>query len=122
MIDLRPASEHDRELLWLIQSTSLRPPVEATWGWDESFQRSYFEEHYRTVPHQIVQVNGADAGMLSYETRPDEVFLRNIARLPEFQGQGIGTKVIQAVMLEAAALGVVGGQGGAESRPFRVFG
>jgi ribosomal protein S18 acetylase RimI-like enzyme len=106
MIERRPARESDRELLWLIQSTSLRPAVEATWGWDESLQRSYFDERYGKVPVQIIQVNGQDAGMLSYEVRPDHVFLRNVALLPAFQGQGIGTKVIRAVMTEAAGLGV----------------
>jgi hypothetical protein len=49
MVALRPASEHDRELLWPIQSHAMRPPVEATWGWDEAFQRVYFEEHYGTL-------------------------------------------------------------------------
>ena len=102
MIDLRPTDEDDRELLWRIQSTSMRPAVEATWGWDEAFQRSYFEEHYGTVPLQIIRLNGQDAGMLSYEVRPDHLFLRNVALLPMFQGQGIGTKVIRTIMAEAA--------------------
>jgi ribosomal protein S18 acetylase RimI-like enzyme len=104
--ELRPAGESDRDLLWRIQSTSLRPPVEATWGWDESFQRRYFEEHYGTVPVQIVQVDGRDAGMLSYQVRPDHVFLRTVALLPEYHGKGIGTELIRAVMAEAAGLGV----------------
>ena len=106
MIELRPAGEADRELLWLIQSSSMRPAVEATWGWDESFQRSYFQERYGKVPLQIVRVNGHDAGMLCYEVRTDHVFLRNVALLPEFQGQGIGTRVIQGVRVEAAELGL----------------
>ena len=106
MIELRAAGESDRELLWLIQSTSMRPAVEATWGWDESFQRSYFDEHYGAVPFQIVRVNGHDAGMLCWEVGPDHVFLRNVALLPDFQGRGIGTEVIRAVMAEAADRGV----------------
>jgi ribosomal protein S18 acetylase RimI-like enzyme len=96
MIELRPAGESDRELLWLIQSTAMRPAVEATWGWDEAFQRSYFDEHYGTVPLQIVRVDGRDAGMVCCEVGPDHVFLRNVALLPEFQGQGIGTEVTEA--------------------------
>jgi ribosomal protein S18 acetylase RimI-like enzyme len=107
MIELRPAAESDRELLWVIQATSMRPAVEALWGWDEPFQRSYFDEHYGKAPLQIVQVNGRDAGMVSYERRADHVFLRSVALLPEYQGKGIGTKVIQAVMAEASALGLV---------------
>jgi len=106
MIELRPAGESDRELLWLIQSTAMRPAVEATWGWDEAFQRSYFDEHYGTVPLQIVRVNGHDAGMVCCEVGPDYVFLRNVALLPTYQGQGIGTEVIRVVMAEAAGRGV----------------
>ena len=106
MVDLRPASEHDRELLWLIQSQSMRPSVEATWGWDEAFQRLYFEEHYGDSPHQIIRIDGTDAGMLSFEIRPDHVFLRNIALLPQFQGRGIGTSVVREVMKQASRLGL----------------
>jgi len=106
MIELRPAGESDRELLWLIQSTSMRPAVESTWGWDESFQRSYFDEHYGMAPLQIVRVNGRDAGVICWEAGPDHVFLRNVALLPDFQGRGIGTEVIRAVMAEAADRGV----------------
>jgi ribosomal protein S18 acetylase RimI-like enzyme len=106
VVDLRPAGEHDRELLWLIQSQSMRPSVEAAWGWDESFQRAYFEEHYGERSRQIVRVDGSDAGVLSFDIRPDHVFLSNVALLPQFQGRGIGTVVIGQVMDEAARLGL----------------
>ena len=105
-VDLRPVGEPDREFLWLLQCQALRPYVEATWGWDEAFQRAYFEEHYGDRPRQIVRVDGSDAGMLSFEIRPDHVFLANVALLPQFQGQGIGTRVIREVMDEAARRGL----------------
>ena len=106
VFDLRPASEEDRKLLWLIQTESMRPSVEATWGWDEALQRAYFESHYNEGSRQIIRVDGAEAGVLSFEIRADHVFLRNVALLPQFQGRGIGTSVIRGVLDQAAQLGL----------------
>jgi ribosomal protein S18 acetylase RimI-like enzyme len=106
VFDLRPTEENDRELLWLIQCTSMRPSVEATWGWDESVQRAYFQAHYGEGSRQIIRVDGTDAGVLSFDIRPDHVFLRNVALLPQFQGRGVGTAVISQLMDQAARLGV----------------
>ena len=106
MIDLRPARDEDGDLLWRIHCTSMRPPVEATWGWDEALQRTYFEASLGEGSRQIVRVGGADAGVLSVEARADHVFLKTIALLPEFQGRGIGTQVVRRVIDQAAGLGL----------------
>jgi len=106
VVDLRPADDQDRELLWLIQCQSLRPAVEATWGWYEALQRRHFEEHYHDCVRQIIRVDGADAGMVAVEVRPDHVFLRNIALLPQFQARGVGTSVVRDVMHQASRLGL----------------
>ena len=106
VVTLRPAGEDDRHLLWLIQCQSLRPAIEATWGWDEALQRRHFEDHWGVCGREIIRIDGADAGMLSVEIRPDHVFLRNIALLPQFQARGIGTKVVRDVMDHASRLGL----------------
>jgi len=106
VFDLRPADANDRELRWLVQCKSMRPYVEATWGWDESFQRDYFHRHHDHGSCQIIRVDGTDAGVLAVDIHPDQVFLRTVALLPEFQGRGIGTEVIRQVMDQALRLGV----------------
>jgi len=106
VIDLRPVRPEDRELLWRIQCTSMRPPVEATWGWDEAVQRAFLQASLGDASRRIVRVDGTDAGVLSVETGPDHVFLKTVALLPEFLGRGIGTRVVQRVVDEAAALGL----------------
>lgn len=100
---LRPAIERDYELLWEIQRTALGPWVAATWGWDEAFQRAYFDEHFDHRSFQIVRIEGADAGFLSYETRDDHVYLSNIALLPPYQGRGIGEEIARFVIERANA-------------------
>ena len=106
MFELRPADANDRELRWLVQCRSMRPYVEATWGWDESFQREYFHRHYDERSCQIMSVDGTNAGVLAVEIHPDQVFLKTVALLPEFQGRGIGTEVIRHVIDQALRLGV----------------
>ena len=105
-MDLRPAGEYDRELLWLTILSRCVRRSRATWGWDEAFQRHYFEEHFSGGPRHIIRIDGTDAGMLSFEIQPDHVFLRNIALLPQFQGWGIGTRVVREVMNQASRLGL----------------
>jgi ribosomal protein S18 acetylase RimI-like enzyme/uncharacterized damage-inducible protein DinB len=105
MLELRPADDRDRDFIWVINTQSLRPSVEATWGWDEAFQRNYFEEHYGDYERQIIRVDGRDVGVLSFETRADHVYVNLIAFLPQFQGQGLGTRVLSEVKDRAAALG-----------------
>ena len=101
MFTLRPATESDYELMWEIQRISLGPYVDATWGWDEAFQRSYFDEHFDHRKHQIIRVEGRDAGFLSVEHREDYVYLGNVALLPDFQNRGIGAVVVRDVITQA---------------------
>ena len=54
------------------------------------------------LPAEIRRQDGIDAGVLAVDIHPDQVFLRTVALLPEFQGRGIGTEVIRHVMETAA--------------------
>lgn len=102
MFELRPATALDTELLWEIQRTALGPYVDATWGWDEAFQRRYFDEHFDHRKHRIVVVGGCEAGFLSFEVHSDHVYLGNVALLPHYQGRGIGTAVVRYVLERAS--------------------
>jgi ribosomal protein S18 acetylase RimI-like enzyme len=104
--DLRPATDRDYELLWTIQRIAIGPYVDATWGSDEAFQRRYFDEHFDPRRHQVVVVDGADAGFLSFERRGDHVYLGNVALLPAYQRRGIGAAIVQHVIEQANAAGL----------------
>ena len=97
---LRAAASDDREFLWEVHRTALRPAVEATWGWDEAFQLQYFAEHFTTIDRFIVCVDGVDAGVLHFTVTGDHLFLANVALLPEYQGRGIGTDLVNTVLAE----------------------
>lgn len=87
VLKLREATSADRDFLWEVQRTAMRPAVEATWGWDEAFQARYFAEHFATEDRFIVCIDGADAGVLHFIVREDHVFLSSVALLPQHQGE-----------------------------------
>ena len=100
LLELRSAAEDDREFLWEVHRTALRLPVEATWGWDEAFQFKYFAEHFATSDRFIASVDGVDAGVLHFAIKGDHLFLATVALLPEHQGRGIGTALLNLVLAE----------------------
>jgi len=104
--ELREATAADREFLWGLHALVMRGPVESTWGWDESFQRGYFAEHFDPAKRRIVVFDGQDVGGLQTERREDSLFLSKVEILPSFQGRGLGTRIVQDLMAEARAQGL----------------
>ena len=75
--------------------------VVQTWGWDESWQRKYFQQHFAPEECQIITFQRKDVGVLSVRKQETEVFLKFIEVLPEYQNQGIGTTVLKSILEEA---------------------
>jgi ribosomal protein S18 acetylase RimI-like enzyme len=105
-ITLRPASRDDYDFLWALLVDTLRPYVEATWGWDEGYQRTRFRDHFDPARREIVLADGAAVGVISVERREDSIFLSTIGITSAYQGRGIGTRLIQDLLEEAGARGV----------------
>lgn len=103
---LRPATQNDYNFLYQLHVATIRDAVEATWGWDEEFQRRYFEEHWDPGPRRIIVVQGQDVGMVQVETYQDEIFLALIEVAPQWQGKGIGSAVIRDVQARAREAGL----------------
>jgi ribosomal protein S18 acetylase RimI-like enzyme len=105
VITLRPATRADSEFCYRLHKAAMGDYVGAVWGWDEQVQRGFHTRAFKPRRWQIITANGADVGMLSVEYRPDEVYLARIEVLPGSQGQGIGTRIISALLAEARRRG-----------------
>jgi ribosomal protein S18 acetylase RimI-like enzyme len=99
-ITLRRATKGDYQFLYELHLQSLREYIEQTWGWDEDWQADYFWRKFDISDKRIVQYEGEDIGCLEVEDRGDQIFLSYIAIAPEFQGKGIGTRLIEAVLMQ----------------------
>jgi ribosomal protein S18 acetylase RimI-like enzyme len=100
-IVLRPATAEDCDFLYDLHRAAMQDYVAQTWGWDEAWQRNYFQQHFNPAECQIITFEGIEIGVLSVRKRETEVFLKLIEILPEYQNQGIGTAVIKSILEEA---------------------
>lgn len=91
---LRAASELDRDLIFETFKLSMREYVEWAWGWDEEFQRNGFWKNLPVEKFNIVCVAGQEAGAFYVEEFDQYHCVRTIFLKPDFQGLGVGSKLI----------------------------
>ena len=103
----RPALETDADFARRVHHRAYREVVERQFGlWDEAQQDRFFDGDWRAGGFEIVLCDGVPCGYLCVEDRPDDVHVREIVLLPEFQGRGIGSRLLSDVIAHARQRGV----------------
>lgn len=103
MYTLRQATANDYDFLYKLHVAAMREYVEATWGWQEEWQKEYFDRKFDPQGRQVIQVDGEDAGVIAVEKRDDELFIALIEILPDFQNRGVGTCLLRHTIHKAHA-------------------
>jgi ribosomal protein S18 acetylase RimI-like enzyme len=111
---LRPAGAGDEDFLYrLYASTRMDEMALVDWSAEqkEAFLRMQFQAqttHYRAYyPHaeyQIIQHENIPIGRLIVDRSNGSMLIIDIALLPEYRNAGIGTTIIQQLMVEAAVI------------------
>ena len=104
-ISFRPTRDSDVDFLYALHVATMKEYVEKTWGWNDAFQESLFRRNYAPGESQIITLNENDIGMISIESKNDDVFLRAIEIHPEYQRQGLGRGIIRAIIDDAIRSG-----------------
>jgi ribosomal protein S18 acetylase RimI-like enzyme len=104
-LDLRPATDADREFCFAMHEATLREYVEAIWGWDDTTQREYFDRGWDPSITHIVTLDGDDVGVLKVEEQADVNYLGLIEIHPDHQGRGIGAQLVEGLAADAARRG-----------------
>ena len=105
VIALRPATAADSEFCFELHKAAMGEYVTAIWGWDEQRQREHHDRGFAPGDWQIITADGTDAGLLIVDYQPAEIYLSRIEILPYYQGHGIGTRLISALLDEATQRG-----------------
>lgn len=102
--------EDEAFLLEVYASTRLEE-LEGT-GWDDNqkqaFIRMQFLARERSQPrvdNKIILLNGRPVGRMLVDRTESPIVLRDIALLTEYRNAGIGTRLLQELMTEAASAG-----------------
>jgi ribosomal protein S18 acetylase RimI-like enzyme len=104
-VALRPATPADSEFCFQLHKAAMGGCITAIWGWDEQVQRGFHARAFNPERWQIITAGGADIGMIDVEYRPAEIYLARIEVHPGYQGEGIGTRLVSALIDEAARKG-----------------
>ena len=106
-VTTRQAQVEDREFARRAHHAAYREVVERQFGpWDEATQDRFFGEEWNPDKTQILRFGGADCGYCVIEHRPEDIHLRELVIHPDFQGRGIGTRVLQRLRRAAEASGI----------------
>jgi ribosomal protein S18 acetylase RimI-like enzyme len=89
----------------LLQKATMGGYITAIWGWNEQRQRDSHARSFNPGRWQIITAGGTDIGMIDVEYRPAEIYLSRIEVHPSYQGHGIGTRLVSALIEEARRKG-----------------
>ncbi len=107
-ITIRPATISDFDYLFHLVCITMKDYVAATIGWNDSKEREVFTRYFDFSIYQIsvIVYNGSDVGYLKLERTGKEIFLANLHVHPDYQRQGIGSRVIKTLLIDAEQKGI----------------
>ena len=101
-LNRRPAQEEDAEFAKQAHHRAYHDVVVKQFGeWNEEAQDKFFESAWKGSKHEILSANGKSCGYFSMDESEDLITLHELVLLPEFQGQGIGSKILNEVIEKA---------------------
>ena len=110
-ITYRPEAEGDLPFLKRVYRSTREDELQLT-GWDEAFketfidqqftaQHQYYREAYHDASFQVILLDGKEAGRLYVWESDRQIRIVDIALLPEFRNQGIGTTILRGLITKA---------------------
>ncbi len=114
-VHLRPVTREDQSFLYrLYASTRVEELSAVPWSEEQkqaflkmqfSAQSHDYQQNYPDAALQLIVRDGQPAGRLYVDRRAREICIVDIALLPEHQGAGIGSALLQELIAEANASG-----------------
>ena len=114
-VNLRTVVPEDMDFLFQVYA-SVREEELARVDWNEAQKHAFLQiqfaaqhttytENYAGAEFQIVEVDNQAAGRLYVHRRPDEIRIMDIALLPAYRNQGIGSRLLAGLLDEGQAEG-----------------
>ena len=114
-ITYRPVAEGDLPFLKRVYRSTREDELQLT-GWDEAFketfidqqftaQHQYYREAYHDASFQVILLDGKEAGRLYVWESDRQIRIVDIALLPEFRNQGIGSTILRELIAKSETSG-----------------
>ena len=104
VLNLIPYTDEDYNFVYEVKKNAYKKYVEECWGsWNEEEQQKYFEKFILAVKNNayIITHNEKKIGFYNGEILENGNYeIGNICIIPEYQGQGIGSKILREILQE----------------------
>ena len=101
--ELRDVTENDYDFIYQVKKNAYKKYVEMNYGdWNEEQQKEYFKrfiEAYKEGAYIII-FDGQDVGFYNGCIEDGKYEIGNICIIPEYQKRGIGTSILNDVLLD----------------------
>ncbi|MBA5762968.1 GNAT family N-acetyltransferase [Vibrio sp. 404] len=100
----RPAVEADYEFLFELKKAAEKGPIEQVFGWNEAIQKQIHQQEWDEGRPTILLVENQPIGSYLIQVRSKDLHFARFFILPEFQGNGIGSAILQQVITQSESL------------------
>jgi ribosomal protein S18 acetylase RimI-like enzyme len=97
-IELKRATPGDFDMALNLYLVTMKPLTAELMTWDENKQSAGFAEQWNVNNVQIITLEGQSVGWVQAAETASEIFLQQLFVSPEYQGRGIGSKVLQTLL------------------------
>src|SRR3982751_4277518 len=103
----RPATAGDLDRIADLKVLVIREHLERLRPWSEQSAREYLYQRFVVANRRVIEVGGRFAGCVALRPAEDCRWIEQFYLEPEFQGRGLGTAVLEALLDECDADGAV---------------
>jgi RimJ/RimL family protein N-acetyltransferase len=105
LVRLRQATDADDDFCFLLNLATMREYIEPVYGWDLDVQRMYHARWFNADRLSIIEDdNGTAIGVLDVSDESDHMYVSRIEVLPEVQGRGVGSAVMESLMMHGRTI------------------
>lgn len=102
---LRPATIRDSAFLYDLRALTMKPWVTKMPGWTPERHEAHYMD-FDPTHHHLILVDGKPVGAVGFFWKPGELHVLNLHLLPEAQGRGLGTAIMNQLVQMAHARGL----------------
>ncbi|MEM8898479.1 MAG: GNAT family N-acetyltransferase [Bacteroidota bacterium] len=103
-IQFRAVEEEDRAFFIHVHHTAYRETIEKLFGWDGKVQDEFANKAFDEGVLHVITQERRQLGIVGWEEFPTHLLLKQLYLLPQYQGKGIGTEIINQSKEKAKAL------------------
>ena len=99
--EIREAGPQDFEFAWTLYRDLMKPMTEVFLAWNDEKQRAVVTRDLDSGEARIIEAEGGEVGWLHVREAAAEIELCQLYLIPEMQNRGIGTAIVEDLVVRA---------------------